>query len=294
MDVISISKKKYENLKQIDVNDVNTEGTLFIFSHLGKQKILKKLYQKEGIQLASKMFTIEVLNNYKDILPSSFVVPEKLVTVDKNVIGFSMPYIDGVTLKSFLANKENKVEDKIKYLKEVGNIVEKIGKIRKNTDLRHLYLNDIHESNFIIDNKTKKLKVVDLDSCKINNTFCFPSRYLTKNALLNNVSKYNIDNYKHGSYVMANNDSDIYCYIIMILKYLFGDNINNIDINTYYDYLNYLEFVGINKDLIDCFRKIVSHGENINPKSYLDTLNLEQVSRAKVLAYNNVNKRKIY
>ena len=166
-------------------------------------------------------------------------------------------------------------------------------KIRENTDLRHFYLNDLHESNFMVNFDTKDLCVIDLDSCKISNNFCFPSRYLTKNGLLNNVSKYNIDNYRHGSYVLANKDSDMYCYIILILNYLFGENINNISLNTFYDYLNYLEFVGIEEGLINCFRRIVSYGENVNPSEYLSTLNSKQICRAKKKVYETVkNNRK--
>lgn len=294
MDVISISKRKYEGLQKIDLSDINTEGVIYKFPYLGKQKLLKKLYIEEGIALASKMFTIEMLNSNQDILPKYFVIPESLVTVEKKVVGFSLPYINGITLKTILNNNTFSLEDQIKYLKEVGNILNKMAKIRESTELRHFYLNDLHESNLMLDYNTGKLCIIDLDSCKISSSFCFPSRYLTKNALLNSVSKYKIDDYKHGSYVMANKDSDLYCYIIMILNYLFGDNINSISLNTFYDYLNYLEFVGIDENLLGCFRRIVSYGENINPSEYLNKLNSEQVCRAKKLVYENVRKNRSF
>lgn len=58
MDVVSISQKKFESLKRIDLSDVNTEGIIYQFPYLGKQKLLKRLYVEDGIALASKMFTI--------------------------------------------------------------------------------------------------------------------------------------------------------------------------------------------------------------------------------------------
>lgn len=31
------------------------------------------------------------------------------------------------------------------------------------------------------------------------------------------------------------------CYIIMILNYLYGENVNNLSLTDFYDYLEYLE-----------------------------------------------------
>lgn len=288
MNVISISKKKFEGLEKISLSDVNTEGVIYDFPYLRQEKLLKKLYVQEGINLASKLFTIEMLNSNQEVLPNYFIVPESLVSVNKKVVGFLLPYINGVTLKRFLSNKNFPIEEQIKYLKKVGDILDKMKKIRKHTELKDFYLNDIHESNFMVNFDTGQLCVIDLDSSKVSPHFCFPARYLTKNALLNNVSKYNNTTHKTTSHISANEQTDLYCYIIMILNYLFGDNINSIGLTNFYDYLNYLEFIGIDKELISCFRKIVSYGENINPKSILDSLNMEQIYRARKNVYEKV------
>ena len=54
------------------------------------------------------------------------VLPERLVVSDKSVIGYSMPYIDGIDL-SILLNSENiDIKEKIKYLKQIGTILRKM------------------------------------------------------------------------------------------------------------------------------------------------------------------------
>lgn len=290
MDVISISKRKFDGLEKIDLSDINTEGVVYKFSYLGCLKLLKKLYITDGISLAGKMFTIEMLNSNKDILPSNFIIPESLVSVDKKVVGFALPYISGMTLKGLLSNKDVSIVCKIDYLKQIGNILDKMVSIRNHTELRHFYLNDVHESNFMVDSDTGRLCVIDLDSCKILPSLCFPSRYLSSNGLLNNVSKYNYDEYRHGSYILPNQDSDMYCYIIMILNFLYGENINNISIDEFYSYLNYLVKIGVNRELVDCFSRIVSYGSNINPMNYLDSLTNEQLCRSKKKVYDCVKK----
>jgi len=287
---ISISKRKFDNLELFNLDDVNTEGKIYKLSYQGTEKLLKKLYVNDGIVLAKKLFTIEVLNSNE--LPKYFVIPDSLVSVNNTVVGFTIPYIDGITLKSLLYNDNYPNEIKISYLKKIGSILDDMIGIRNNTFLRHFYLNDIHESNFMVDYNSGELCVIDLDGCKINASFSFPSRYLTKNGLFNNVNKYNIEpDLRHGAFVMANRDSDLYCYIIIILNYLYNGLINNMKITEYYDYLNYLRDIGVNKELIDSFYRVVSYGENINPMDYLDSLTDEQICRAKQNVYKIVKKK---
>ena len=91
---------------------------IYKFPYLGKQRLLKKLYIQDGSALAGKLFTIEILNSNQDILPNYFIVPESLVSVDKKVVGFSLPYINGITLRTFLCDKNFSLEEQIKYLKD--------------------------------------------------------------------------------------------------------------------------------------------------------------------------------
>lgn len=290
MKTVSISKRKFENLEHFDLDDVNTEGKIYKFPYQRDLKLLKKLYVSDGITLAKKLFTIEVLNSNE--LPKYFITPDSLVSVNNTVVGFTIPYIDGVTLKNLLYNDNYSNSIKIDYLKKIGSILDDMVGIRDNTELRHFYLNDIHESNFMVDYSTGNLCVIDLDGCKINPSFTFPARYLTNKGLLNNTKKYNFEpDFRHGAYVMANRDSDLYCYIIVILNFLYNGYVNNMSITDYYDYLNYLRDIGVNKELIDIFYRIVSYGDNINPMDYLDSLTDEQICRAKQNVYKIVKKK---
>lgn len=84
--------------------------------------------------------------------------------------------------------------------------------------------------------------------------------------------------------------TDLYCYIIMILNYLYGESINNVDIVRFYDYLNYLESIGVNKELIENFGKILINKDNENPIELLDSITNEQVYRAKKNVYEKLGK----
>ena len=60
----------------------------------------------------------------------------------------------------------------------------------KYTDIKDFYLNDMHENNFIIDNNTDSIRVVDIDSCKINGNYTFGSKYLSPTSFISATRKY--------------------------------------------------------------------------------------------------------
>ena len=116
--------------------------------------------------------------------------------------------------------------------------------------------------------------------------------FLTEKSIIKGIDKYKIneDNHSDG-YIVPNSDSDLYCYSMIILNYLYGDKINRISLEEFYEYLNYLEFIGVNKDLITIFSKLfVTNCKNENPLNYLDSLSFEQICRSKKLVYDIVKK----
>ncbi len=294
MKVISLSKKKFQKLEPLVLSrDVlSTEARLYQFSYHGQEKVFKHLFYKSGVVFANKLYTIEMLDTHKAYLPESFYIPDSFITLNGNVEGFTVPKKQGVTLSVVLNDQRVKIKEQLYFLKKVGEILEQMEVIRKYTLLDDLFLNDLHESNFIVDFDNQSLGVVDLDSCKIGTNQAFPARYLTDDALLNNVvSKYKINDKETMGYVIANRNSDLYCYNIMVMNYLYGENMNRMDISEFYAYLNYLEDIGIHKDLLLCFEGLVLSKENKNPVRYLDSLTEQNVYRAKKMVYRKVKSR---
>lgn len=290
---IMLSKRRFEQLEplQLPKEVLNTEGLLYNFTYKGKEKVLKKLYSQSGRMFANKLYTLEMLDDNKQYLPDNFYIPDYLVTVSGKVQGFTIPKNYGITLSTLLKTKDMKTEEQIYYLKKVGEILKQLSTIRKYTALKDIYLNDIHEANFMVDTTNKSLSVIDLDSCKIGTNDQFPARYLTAHALLNNVSKkYNIIKNSDMEYVVADENSDLYCYNIMIMNYLYGKNINNLSIGEFYSYITYLDNIGVNGNLLDCFERLVINKTNKNPEGYLETLTNEDVYRAKESVYKGVRR----
>lgn len=287
MQIINMSKTKLNSLEPLILpkNVTSTECELFKYPYYGKEKLLKKLHRTDGIIFANKLYTIEALNANKDSMPSNFVLPESLVSINKKIEAFTMKYIKGINLSVILNNPDITYEEKIHYLKSIGRILEQMQNIRKYTNLNNFYLGDIHEDNFLVKRDKQEIYIVVLDSCKIAGNKSFPGRYLTNSSLI----KYNNTKYQTLSQTddladyKIDENTDIYCYIIMILNYLYDGRVDRLSLDKFYDFINYLEDIKVNIELIECFNKIVVGGNNINPCNYLDTLTPKQVADARRL-----------
>lgn len=287
MQIINMSKTKLNSLEPLILpkNVTSTECELFKYPYYGKEKLLKKLHRTDGIIFANKLYTIGALNANKDSMPSNFVLPESLVSINKKIEAFTMKYIKGINLSVILNNPDIIYEEKIHYLKSIGRILEQMQNIRKYTNLNNFYLGDIHEDNFLVERDKQEIYIVDLDSCKIAGNKSFPGRYLTNSSLI----KYNNTKYQTLSQTddladyKIDENTDIYCYIIMILNYLYDGRVDRLSLDKFYDFINYLEDIKVNTELIECFNKIVVGGNNINPCNYLDTLTPKQVAGARRL-----------
>lgn len=282
-----MSKTKLNSLEPLILPKgvTSTECELFKYNYYGKEKLLKKLYRTNGIIFANKLYTIEALNSNKDNIPSNFTVPEVLVSINKQIEAFTMKYIKGINLSIILNDPTITYEEKINYLKSIGNILEQMKNIRKYTELKDFYIGDIHEDNFLVDTEKQEIFVADLDSCKIADNKSFPGRYLTTTSLLRyNEIKYSLlDEPDRIADYKVTEETDIYCYIIMILNYLYDGRVDRLSIEEFYRFINYLDDIEVNKELIESFEKIVVGAPNVNPVNYLDTLSSKQIAKARKL-----------
>ncbi len=297
MKVSTLSRRVFENLEPLVLSReiMNTEACMLKYTDKGIPKVIKRLFYQEGETFANKLYTLEMLSSNSKNLPSSFLVPDSLISVAGKIQGFSIPYMDGINFKSFLDSDKIPLEEKKYFISKVGEILNQMRAIRNHTELNDLFLCDLHASNFIVKPDNKEIGVIDLDSCKIKGNKSSVSLFLNPFALLNNVKgKYNINpNKNEKGYVIPDENSDLYCYQMMILSYLYGSTeINSFSLEEYYNYLDYLSYVGINEELINDFRDLVSYKPNANPSHLVSSLSNEQVCRANCIVYKKVKKNK--
>lgn len=290
MKIINISERKLADLPKIEIsnNVLNTEGTLYKYSSKVKWNnnlyALKIYHESSGERFSNKLYTINELINKKDIINiDEIVMPTSLVSVSSEVRGYIMPYIENKNLVDVIKSEEYSKNEIVEYLKQIGIILEKLKVVRKHTEIKNIYLNDLHEGNFIID-ENNKVKAIDIDSCKIGINLPACSRYLSPYSEIYDVKKYRKakKNAAGGIYVVDEN-TDLYCYSVIILNYLYGDKITKMSLQEYYSYLEYLKIIGIDSNLLGIFYNLYTEVPNKNPLYYLD--NLKELEKTKKLDY---------
>ena len=291
MKTVNLTKRQFKKLKpvELDTSILNNEADMYYLyfkrGYLKQTYLLKKLFQDKGEVFSNKLYTINTLIDNKDeINMEELIIPESLGLVDNEIVGPIMPYIPNINLGYILNSQYDfPLKQKIKYLKEVGLILEKLKMVREYTKVKDIYLNDIHENNFILNKQTGKINVVDLDSAKIGHNLPSSAYFLSLSGLHTYSSKYQEANFDHfaGGFYEVNENTDIYCYIMMILQFCYRDNIVNMTPEEFYNYLEYMASLGISKELIDIISSILINKDNQNPYEYLDEI---------IPYYNKLNK----
>ena len=280
MDIINMSSKQITS--NITLDSYNTSGYLKIVNYFNRKMVLKKIDPIRCDEVISKVL---FLNRYKNLMPSNFVIPEFLALLDNKDLYMAIDYINGNNLGDVLKDKNINIRDKKIYLSYIGNTLEEMRHMRENPLLSDFCLGDLHEDNFIVSNK--KLYTIDLDDAKIDSISPISS-YLQVGSLFSylHTDKYIIEDYNpYFVKYKVDYNTDMYCYIMIILNFLYGDNVNNMDINDFYCYLDYLYKIGIDSSLLKCFNSIYSDFDNINPMNYIDSLTSNQIYRARKIVY---------
>lgn len=272
MQIISISNHEFRKIKQYfpDSGIKNMECSLYLlkdkYKWISKPKLYKKFNNTKGEYFSNKLYVISTLIDKKEeINMKEVVLPTELVSLDGEINGFAMPFIQNNVCASSIMLSESSHDVKIECLKQIGEILDKIE--RKGI----FYPTDVHEGNFIFDNDDKMMKMVDMDSVSINGSKSFDSKYLTFNPnLWDYPHKYPMnDNDRH----IANINTMYLSYIYMVLNYISGCcYMSELSVNDFYQYMKRLRSLGLDSELVDIFELIYTRGDNVSPLKCLDKI----------------------
>lgn len=275
MEAINISRKYLRELQSLRLSNVSSGEGSILRNPLNGKEVLKILHQQNGLYLSNKLYTLNSLYDIEDALDNdSFVLPNRLLTVDDKVVGFTMPLINGVTLADILFNADIDIKIKVKYLKRIGAILDAMASFRKEYPQSNWYLNDLHERNFMVDLEKERLYAVDLDSCRILGNHPFVSKYLSLfSPLIDFPEKYHTDfQISCGGDFVADENADLYCYAMLVIDFLYGARINYASKEEYFGYLEYLKSIGAPQELVDAWAKVYTNDNNVNFAPLLDSL----------------------
>ena len=236
------------------------------------------LYKKMNLGYSSfdnKVNTINYLLDNKDIINiDELVLPIDIFYLNRDTgdIVIKEKFINNINFRYVLTSSLYSFDEKIEYFKQIGLILDKMKNVRDNTNIKDFYLCDLYTDNFILNNDTNRINVIDMDSCKINGNNNCSSYYLFENNVIDSVKKYKKKELCWFTEYEINENTDILCYIIMLISFISGCDINKININEFNNYMDYLVNVGLSNKLVSIVARIYSKDDNVNPYLLLDEL----------------------
>lgn len=290
MNEISLRMHQLRSLKELKLprGIFNTEALMLILNKKykttdGKRMLLKYIDaqdDEEVMKRKTRVLSYLINSPYKEV--EELIIPDHRVLVDSKHAGFAMPLIEKHTnFGKLLHDPKVSFEEKKHYLVELGNLIDKVQRV----EAKHkMFFADLNEFNFIIDSD-KHLKAIDLDSSYVEGINIIPANmayYLLKNEYIASIpNKYPSTN---DGTIIPNDNSDLYCYNMIILNALSSEKMFKVDIEIYYKYLIYLQQIGVPLELVDTFRAIYEPRNNNNPRDLLEKLppKIEEKTNIKV------------
>lgn len=266
MKVVNVTKRQLRKMPLLNLsrNIVNTEAKLYIhdfkrdYGHLND--LLKVYYNQSEEYIADKIAVItRLIATFEHIPMPELVTPTSLVSLDGEISGFAMPYIeDNVNLALLLNNPKVKLELKLQWLKEILAILIKINDSHELDG--KFFLGDIHEANFIWDITDQIVRAVDMDSSYFVGGPIPISKVTTFNSLLEKFpNKYVLDE-ESGKFI-PNKDITSVSFIYMLLNALSGcKDSYRWSYNEFYNYLSFLKKRGVSKELLDIIANVYTGG----------------------------------
>lgn len=237
------------------------------------------LYKKMNLGYSSfdnKVNTINYLLDNKDIINiDELVLPIDIFYLNRDTgdIVIKEKFINNINFRYVLTSSLYSFSEKIECFKQIGLILDKMKNVRDNTNIKDFYLCDLYTDNFILNTDTNRINVIDMDSCKINGNNNCSSYYLFENNVIDSVKKYKKKELSWFTEYEINENTDILCYIIMLISFISGCDINKININEFNNYMDYLVNFGLSNQLVSILARIYSNDDNVNPYLLLDELN---------------------
>lgn len=237
------------------------------------------LYKKMNLGYSSfdnKVNTINYLLDNKDIINiDELVLPIDIFYLNRDTgdIVIKEKFINNINFRYVLTSSLYSFSEKIECFKQIGLILDKMKNVRDNTNIKDFYLCDLYTDNFILNTDTNRINVIDMDSCKINGNNNCSSYYLFENNVIDSVKKYKKKELSWFTEYEINENTDILCYIIMLISFISGCDINKININEFNNYMDYLVNFGLSNQLVSVLARIYSNDDNVNPYLLLDELN---------------------
>lgn len=233
MEEIELVNIKMINLKDgIKIqqeNNFNSYSSLFIVDN----EVIK-IYTDRYDKVKFNVITLKLLFKKEKYLRKikELVLPNKLIKHKNNIVGFSMPYIEGLTLEEIINNNSYSEKEIEEIFIKILKVIIELSKLPFD-----FCLADLHEKNVIVDS-SKNIHLIDCDGFVIDD-----NQMVIDGSIL--MGKYLEQKNKDEDLNGVSVSGDYFCLLCMVINYIFKNKIHTID--DLKDFSEYLDDKYLNK-----------------------------------------------
>lgn len=197
--------------------------------------------------------TLRALARSRRRFPKRFIMPTRIFTLDREIVGYEMPFCEGRALSEALKSADTATAARwfCRIYKDI---------LRLNPAFS---FGDLHEDNVFISAKGELLHC-DADGWRSRNGSGKRSRYLSMSGSLSDNYPQKYKRQENREYFFTDRNTDIYCLNVMVLNYLMqsGDWFVRLQSNDAFMYLEYLEAAGLAKGVVRMIKTLFEPGDN--------------------------------
>ena len=218
-----------DGIKIQQENNFNSYSSLFIVDN----EVIK-IYTDRYDKVKFNIITLKSLFEKEKYLRKikELVLPNKLIKHKNNIVGFSMPYIKGLTLEEIINNNSYSEKEIEEIFIKILNVIIELSKLPFD-----FCLADLHEKNVIVDSN-KNIHLIDCDGFVIDD-----NQMVIDGSIL--MGKYLEQKNKDEDLNGVSVSGDYFCLLCMVINYIFKNKIHTID--DLKDFSEYLDDKYLNK-----------------------------------------------
>ncbi len=193
-----------------------------------------KIFRPDAERTSMCAAVIQAVVEKRDVLSQihELVLPNDVLYLNDKVIGYRMPYIQGVTLREFLRDSNVSYTHKLKVLSHVHSVLRRLSQLEF-----YCAYGDLHEDNVIV--KGENAYFIDMDGIHILKSRPMGGRYINRSF---HPFYLQLKYHKRNGYPAPNYDMDVYCLISIVMNWLMGETAQFETLGTH-ELDGYLEFL---------------------------------------------------
>lgn len=217
-----------------------------------KQQIAKICYKNYDVWKRNITNLKLISNQLKSEDFPELVLPNELVEHNGNIVGYIMPYVEGITLGKILQSKGSNTHCILSVFDQLASVINRLP--------ANIHIGDLHSQNVIVSNNGNA-HVIDVDGFSADNGFTMTCPLCFNNIISNQLpqNKY----FNDDKSVKIGINTDIYCLIEIFFTWMF-DGINPLHFSEskWKLFIEYLRVKGIQKQVLNMIERLRSEEGN--------------------------------